>query len=280
MANGQTKDVRNFLHGARVYLAGPMDFVASREMERQHGWRARVKEFLEGLDVTVFDPWEKPEIRGLFEYGKEDDKTIRRREKWTFELSDEGSSIRAELAEYFWDTMHIDLRMVDISDFVIAYCPTNIYSVGTVHEIVVARSQHKPVLFISPAIEFAALAELKRSVAGDAKLSALIESLETEVPVKENPDGTPSLWYLPLIGSESFFDGFGFQHPQYLEQFTNWQECSPLDERELKRPPKRPLLPFLEELGRGTSVPKRWVHAAGKYQDDDDWLLLAESLKQ
>ena len=249
-------------------------------MERRHGWRARVKEFLEALDVTVFDPWEKPEIRGLFEYGKEDDKTIRRREKWTFELSDEGSSIRAELAEYFWDTMHIDLRMVDISDFVIAYCPTNIYSVGTVHEIVVARSQHKPVLFISPGIEFAALAELKRSVAGDAELSALLESLETEVPVKENPSGTPSLWYLPLIGSESFFDGFGFQYPQYLEQFTNWRECSPLDERELKRPPKRPLLPFLEELGRGTSVPKRWVHAAGKYQDDDDWLLLAESLKQ
>lgn len=41
--------------------------------------------------------------------------------------------------------MHIDLRMVDMSDFVIAYCPTNIYSVGTVHEIVVTREQHKPV---------------------------------------------------------------------------------------------------------------------------------------
>ena len=176
--------------------------------------------------------------------------------------------------------MHIDLRMVDISDFVVAYCPTNIYSVGTVHEIVVARSQHKPVLFISPPIEFAALAELKRSVAGNSELGALIEALETEIPVKQNPLGTPSLWYLPLIGSESFFDGFGFQHPQYLEQFKNWRECSPLDERELKRPPKRPLLPFLEELGRGTSIPKRWIHATGKYQDDDDWLLLGESLKK
>jgi len=249
-------------------------------MERRHGWRARVKEFLEALGVTVFDPWEKPEIRGLFEYGKEDDTTIRQREKWTFEPTAEGSSTRAELAEYFWHTMHIDLRMVDISDFVIACCPTNIYSVGTVHEIVVARSQHKPVLFISPAIEFAVLAELKRSVAGDSELGALLESLETQVPFKENPSATPSLWYLPLIGSESFFDGFAFRHPQYLEQFTNWRECSPLDERELKRPLKRPLLPFLEALGRGTSVPKRWVHATGKYQDDDDWLVLAESLKK
>ena len=280
MADDLRPETHNFLHGARVYLAGPMDFVASRDVERRHGWRARIKEFLERLGVTVFDPWEKPRIRGLFEYGKEDAETIRNRDKWTFEPTFEGASTRAKLAEYFWETIHIDLRMVDISDFVIAYCPTNTYSVGTVHEIVVARSQHKPVLFISPPIEFATLAELKRSMAGNSELRALIQSLETEIPIKQNPSGTPSLWYLPLIGSESFFDGFGFQHPQYLEQFVDWRKFSPLDERELKRPPKRPLLPFLEELGKGTSVPKRWAHAAGKYQDDDDWLLLAESLKK
>ena len=257
-----------------------MDFVASREIEKRHGWRTRVREFLEKLGVTVFDPWAKPGIRGLLEYGKEDAKTIDKRNRWSFEPTNEGTSIRAELAEYFWETMHIDLRMVDISDFVIAYCPTNIYSVGTVHEIVVARSQHKPVLFVSPPIEFAALAELKRSAAADPELRAQLEALEFEIPIKENPSGIPSLWYLPLIGSESFFDGFGFHRPSYLEQFKDWRERSPLDERELKRPPARPLLPFLDELGRGTSVPKRWVHAAGKYQDDDDWLLLEESLKQ
>ena len=37
---------------------------------------------------------------------------------------------------------------------------------------------------------------------------------------------------------------------------------------------------FLEELGRGTSVPQRWVHDAGEYRDDDDWLLLEASLNQ
>jgi hypothetical protein len=257
-----------------------MDFVASRETERQQGWRTRIKAFLEELSVTVFDPWEKPEIRGLFEYGKEDIQTIKERERWTFESTPEGSATRAELAEYFWDTMHIDLRMVDISDFVIAYCPTNIYSVGTVHEIVVARSQHKPVLFVSPAIEFETLEKLRDASAGSAELTGLIESLEAEVPIRENPTGTPSLWYLPLIGSESFFDGFGFQRPDYVGRFESWSNRSPLDERELGQPPKRPLLPFLEELGKGTSVPKRWVHATGKYQDDDDWLLLAESLRK
>ena len=280
MSDSQAQKVHNFLQGARVYLAGPMDFVASREMERKRGWRTRIRQFLEQLGVTVFDPWEKPDIRGLFEYGKEDAETISKRDRWTFEPGADGSATRAELAEYFWETMHIDLRMVDISDFVIAYCPTNIYSVGTVHEIVVARSQHKPVLFISPPIEFEALQELKQSVADEPHLRALIESLETEIPVKENPRGTPSLWYLPLIGSESFFDGFGFQNPQYLDQFKHWRDRSPLDKRELKEPPKRPLLPFLEELGHGTTVPKRWVHTTSRYQDDDDWLLLEESLKK
>lgn len=270
----------NFLKGARVYLAGPMDFVSSREAERKSGWRTRVKEYLDTLGVTVFDPWDKPAIRGLFEYGKEDATTIKERDRWTFEPTVEGSSTRAELAEYFWETMHIDLRMVDISDFVIAYCPTHVYSVGTVHEIVVARSQHKPVLFVSPPIEFAALQALRDAVAGDPKLKQLVETLENDVPIRENPAGTPSLWYLPLIGSESFFDGFGFQQPQFLEQFPHWGESSPLDEREHENPPKRPLLPFLEALGRGSAVPKRWVHETGRFQDDDDWLLLEESLKK
>lgn len=280
MTDGPGKTIRNFLDGARVYLAGPMDFVASREVERKQGWRTRIREFLVELGVTVFDPWEKPDVRGLFEYGKEDSKTIRKRDQWTFAPGKVGSATRAELAEYFWETMHIDLRMVDISDFVIAYCPTNIYSVGTVHEIVVAREQHKPVLFISPPVEFAALRKLAQASVGNPDLRSLLDSLAAEIPIKENPNGTPSLWYLPLIGSESFFDGFGFQQPRYLERFESWRDRSPLDERELRKPPNRPVIPFLEELGRGTSVPKRWVHATGKYQDDDDWLLLAESLRK
>ena len=270
----------NFLKGARVYLAGPMDFVSSREDERKTGWRTRVRQYLESLGVTVFDPWDKPAIRGLFEYGKEDIRTIRERDRWTFESTPEGTSTRAELAEYFWETMHIDLRMVDISDFVIAFCPTNIYSVGTVHEIVVARSQHKPVLFVSPPIEFAALHTLRTALADNPELTGLVETLEKEIPIRENPSGTPSLWYMPLIGSESFFDGFGFQEPRFVEQFADWQEPSSLDRRERERPPKRPLLPYLEELGRGTKVPQRWVHDAGQFQDDDDWLLLEESLKR
>lgn len=47
---------KNLLHGSRVYLSGPMDFVASRADEQKIGWRNRVSEFLKRLGVTVFDP--------------------------------------------------------------------------------------------------------------------------------------------------------------------------------------------------------------------------------
>ena len=52
-----------------------MDFVASRAAEKQFGWRNRMSQFLQGLGVTVFDPWFKPEVRGLHEYGREDVKS-------------------------------------------------------------------------------------------------------------------------------------------------------------------------------------------------------------
>jgi hypothetical protein len=46
--------------------------------------------------------------------------------------------------------------MVDTADFVIAYCPANVYSIGTVHEIAMSRLERKPVLFVSPPVEFPA----------------------------------------------------------------------------------------------------------------------------
>ena len=56
---------KRLLQGARVYLSGPMDFVASRAAEKQFGWRNRVSQFLQEMCVTVFDPWFKPDVRGL-----------------------------------------------------------------------------------------------------------------------------------------------------------------------------------------------------------------------
>src|ERR1700759_2205910 len=249
----------NHLRGARVYLSGPMDFVASRANERASGWRNRVGEFLRSLGAVVFDPWFKPAVRGLHQYGLEDINTIDVREDWTFESTARGDETRSACADKFWETLHIDLRMVDTSDFTIAYVPTNIYSVGTAHEIILTRLQLKPVLFVSPVVEFPTLDRLRTHLQGDAEGLALLERLASEVPIKPNPRGIPSLWYMPLIGSSNFFDGFGFA--QYADRFK-WERTA-IDEREAKHPPQCPLLPFLEKLT--TDVPKRWDNKLKKY---------------
>jgi hypothetical protein len=259
----------NLIQDARVYLSGPMDFVASRAGEKKFGWRNRVGEFLRELGVIVFDPWFKPEMYGLHEYGKEDESTTSARETWTFEPGKEGASRRSACAEQFWPALHMDLRMVDTSDFIVSYCPTNIYSVGTPHEIILARQQRKPVLFVSPPVDFPTLDELRRHLEEkeDKTALTLLAKVAEQVPIKPNPSAAPSLWYMPLIGGEHFFDGFGFE--QYRARF-GWPEI-PLDEHERRRPPIKPLLPFLEALN--DVLPKKWNRHVHDFVDNDDWLL-------
>jgi hypothetical protein len=259
----------NVLSGARVYLSGPMDFVASRAEEKRTGWRNRLSQFLQTFGTTVYDPWNKPDVVGMPHYGKEDEFSTEKRYKWTFEDSPEGDRIRAEMDVEFWSTMHIDLRMVDTSDFLITYCPTNIYSVGTVHEIVMARLQRKPVLFISPPVVFPSLEGLEQHLKGrgDSQGTKLLEKLRTEVPLRPNPEAIPSMWYMTLLDGHYFFDGFGFK--PYMKKF-NW-EYGGLDEREEKFPPKRPLLPYLEKLDH--EIPLRYDKEQNKYVENVDWLV-------
>lgn len=260
----------NLLEGARVYLSGPMDFVESREVERRSGWRNRVAQFLEGLGAHVFDPWYKPLVKGLGVVGEEDEKSTQVRNEWTFEPGEEGARARSACAKAFWPTLHIDLRMVDLSDFVIAYCPTNTYSVGTPHEIVVARQQRKPVLFVSPPIDHTMWGDLVEAVKGNGELESLCEEVRRELPVVRNLAGIPSLWYMPLVGSENFYDGFGFAE---FAQEHDWPDETTIDARERRHPPRRPLLRHLLEISRG-NYPQRWDRSAEQFVPNDDWMIL------
>src|SRR5437899_4318493 len=184
---GTPKGKNGLVQGARVYLSGRMDFVASRSAEKQFGWRNRVSEFLQSMGTTVFCPWFKPDVRGLHEYGREDVKSGERiRQRWTYKGGKKGAQARSWCAKQFWETLHIDLRMVDTSDFTISYCPTNIYSVGTPHEIIMATLQHKPVLFVSPPVIFPTLHQLREHLRDDPAGLELLGRLEAEIPTKAN----------------------------------------------------------------------------------------------
>jgi len=196
----------NLLQGTRAYLSGPMDFVGSRLVEKYFGWRAILTPLLNALSVTVLDPWNKPRVLGHDDdYGREGlvpSKGDYENDFWS------DHETRARFEQDFWETVHIDLRMTDISDFVVAFVPTNIYSVGTVHEIITARNQWKPVLLISPPVRydfFPALASLSPEQVEALKFYGL----------KENPNGLPSQWYGNIVGGHNMFDGFGWEHLQF-----------------------------------------------------------------
>ena len=263
------------LSGCTVYLSGPMDFLAqSREEERKHGWRTRVAEFLKRYGVNVLDPWHKPEIRALHGYGQEDAQSTANRNRWTFGDGEEARITRAEICSSYWPTLHIDLRMVDKSDFLIAFCPTNTYSVGTVHEIAMARQQHKPVLFVSPPIPLRALAQLSAHLAerNDEQGLAFLQELKVEQPMKENINGAPSLWYMGMLPGDYFFNGFGFC--EFKEEFA-WSD-DPFDEIESEKTSEgRFLLPFLRALDK--EIPDLYDPKSRKFVPNDDWLLFAKS---
>ncbi len=192
----------NLLKKSRVYLSGPMDFVGSRIIEKYLGWRAIVTPILKILGITVLDPWNKPNIRGHQSYGREGVEHSSVDYSKDFWVND---ATRAQFESDFWPTVHIDLRMTDISDFVIAFVPTNIYSVGTVHEIVMARAQHKPVMMISPPVKYDFFPEI-------AALSPEAKSHLKFYGLKENPQGIPSQWYGNIVGGNNMFDGFGWEN--------------------------------------------------------------------
>jgi hypothetical protein len=75
------------------------------------------------------------------------------------------------------------------------------------------------------------------------------------------------LWYMALVSTEHFFDGFGFH--AYKGEFE-WPNIA-LDDYEAKHPPKKPLLRFLEHLSH--DIPRKWDADQERYVPDDDWIL-------
>lgn len=115
----------------RVYLAGAMDRVA----DRGNGWRDNITPFLEDLGVTVFNPIKKPSI-----LGQEDAET--HRYKTQLKINKEYD----KLSQLMKVIRSVDLRLVDISDFLIVNLDLDIHPCGTYEEIFLANRSKKPVV--------------------------------------------------------------------------------------------------------------------------------------
>jgi nucleoside 2-deoxyribosyltransferase len=121
----------NRLKNQRVYLAGAMDRVADRGAT----WRDNITPFLEQKGVVVFNPITKPTTTGM----EDNDSHVIKTKLKAAERYD-------ELSEMMKVIRRVDLRLVDISDFLIVNLNLDIHPCGTYEEIFWANRQKKPII--------------------------------------------------------------------------------------------------------------------------------------
>lgn len=121
----------NRLRFNRGYLCGAMDRVRDGGV----GWRTTIQEALADLEVLWLDPTNKPINLGI-----EDLENRQYRHKCKDDQN--------------WDAVRndmkiirsVDLRMVDISDFLIVNINADVHACGTYEELFLANRQKKPII--------------------------------------------------------------------------------------------------------------------------------------
>ncbi len=125
----------NRLKNLRCYLAGPIDHAEDDGV----GWRKMMAKWLKERKVKVLDPCDKP-IKNAYYREIEGEKAK------MFELKN--TSRYFELSRRMKEIVHMDLRMVDVSDIVIVYLDLESKPFGTTHELLNALHQRKPTLVV------------------------------------------------------------------------------------------------------------------------------------
>jgi nucleoside 2-deoxyribosyltransferase len=119
------------LKNQRCYLAGAIDRVPDRGTQ----WREFITPFLESLGVEVFNPLKKPTNLGA------EDESVAKYKKTLKENKQFDT-----LSELMRNIRSVDLRMVDVSDFLIVNLDIDTHPCGTLEEIFWANRQKKPIL--------------------------------------------------------------------------------------------------------------------------------------
>lgn len=121
----------NYLKNSLCYLSGPIDFAKDDGVS----WRNIIQERTRDLKIKYLDPCQKP---GAILSESSDEKLKVKK------LKDEGKF--EEVTIFAKKIRRLDLRYVDLSDFVILYVDTDIHMCGSYDEAIMAERQSKPVL--------------------------------------------------------------------------------------------------------------------------------------
>ena len=121
----------NRLKYARGYLCGAMDRVA----DGGEGWRVDLQQSLAELEVYWLDPSHKP-----INIGFED--AAMRAEVQEFKACGNFDAVRKPVRL----VRCVDLRMVDIADFLVVNLDLEVHACGTYEELFLANRQKKPVI--------------------------------------------------------------------------------------------------------------------------------------
>jgi hypothetical protein len=105
-------------------------------------WRTTITPELENFGLNVLDPCKKT-IHSEIGQDKEYFKKLIMEEKFL------------ELKEKFFPILKLDLRCVDLSHFIILMYRPSLKTIGTIHEIVMANIEKKPILMYYPKEELA-----------------------------------------------------------------------------------------------------------------------------
>lgn len=123
--------MKNKLFGTRVYLCGAMDRVKDGGI----GWRQMITPFLNSLGSIVLDPCDKPTTEAV------EDAELRRIRS-THKKKGEWDKVR----EIMKPIRAVDLRLVDISDYIVVNLDSSIHACGTYEEIFLANREKKPII--------------------------------------------------------------------------------------------------------------------------------------
>lgn len=123
----------NILKGSRVYLAGNMEYTTD-----SLNWRDLLKDKLGELSIKVLSPMHMNFVSHTDEAADTHAKLKLLRSAEQYD----------EVAGHMKKIIQQDLRLIDLADYVIFNLEVEKPTFGTLHELVVANAQKKPVFLI------------------------------------------------------------------------------------------------------------------------------------